>query len=170
MLVFLRCPAQFCEFWSEILTSYLYRVCRQTESEPSFLFFFRTSYDRFCIFPDRCIGHISRTKKKKKKGLLSICRLMHDQHRVKKPNLIQMRIDRSVANLPLWQHLGWPSSYQGTEQILACCERLNTPNKFKNTSPETDPKRGENKVAMLPDGSRIITCVLSIYILPPTHK
>ena len=52
--------AQFCEFRSENLTSYLHKS-RQTESES---FFFQTRYGRFCIFPDLCIGHISRTKKK----------------------------------------------------------------------------------------------------------
>ena len=38
---FLPCPAQFCEFRSEILTSYLNHVCKQTQSLIFFFFFFR---------------------------------------------------------------------------------------------------------------------------------
>ena len=42
----------------------------------------KPSYGRSCIVSDRCIGHISTKKKKeKKRGRLSICWLVHDQHR-----------------------------------------------------------------------------------------
>ena len=47
---FLRRPAQFWEFRSEILTSFFNRMCTQTESRPFFFFFlFHASYGQFCI-------------------------------------------------------------------------------------------------------------------------
>ena len=39
-MAFLRCPAQFYGSRSEILTSYLDRMCKQTESRSYFVFFF----------------------------------------------------------------------------------------------------------------------------------
>ena len=81
----LRCPAQFCEFRSAISTSYLNRMCTQTESLLCFCFFFHENYGHFWIFSDLYISHISRTKQKRKKSRLSVCWLMHDQHRVKTP-------------------------------------------------------------------------------------
>ena len=54
----------------------------QTDTKLAFSFFFQTSYGRFCIFSDRCIGRISRKKKQNKKGELPNCWLVHDQHRV----------------------------------------------------------------------------------------
>ena len=108
MLFFLRCPAHFCEFRAQHISSYLHGVCRRTESKPFFfLSFFRISYGRFCIFPDVCIGHFSREK-----SCFSFVRwcMINTVSKIR----IQIRsIERSVTNLPRWQHLGWPSSYVG---------------------------------------------------------
>ena len=46
----LRCPAQFWEIRSEILTPYLNRMCTQRQSRAFFFFFFHSGYGRFCIF------------------------------------------------------------------------------------------------------------------------
>ena len=49
-MVFLRGPAQFWELRSEILRSYLNRMCTQREGRYfSFFPFFNASYGRFCI-------------------------------------------------------------------------------------------------------------------------
>ena len=62
-------------------------------------------------FSDRNIGHISRTKKRKKKKpgfpffgwlMINIASKNHTQTR---------KIERGMANLRLWQLLGWPSLF-----------------------------------------------------------
>ena len=56
-------PAQFCEVRSEFFTSHMH-----TNGKPAFFIFeFRINYGRFRIFSNRCIGHISRTKRNYKK-------------------------------------------------------------------------------------------------------
>ena len=51
--------------------------------------FFQTSYGRFCMSSDRCIGHIPRKIEQNKKDESSVCWLVHDQHDLKKshPNI-----------------------------------------------------------------------------------
>ena len=75
-----------------------------------FLFsFFKTSYGHFCLFSDRYFGNISRTKATIKNAgfqfvdwcMMNIVSENHTQIR---------KIERGMANLPLWQWLGWPSS------------------------------------------------------------
>ena len=59
--IFLRCPAQFCEFRSEILASCSNRACEQTDSLPVTFFSFRKVIVALVYFGP-CIGRISRTK------------------------------------------------------------------------------------------------------------
>ena len=104
-MAFLRCPAQLCDFRSENLASYLERMCKLTESR---LFFFKTSYGRFCIFWDRYFGRISRTAKKRTSFqfvgwcMINIVSNNHTQIR---------KIERGMVNLPPWQWLDWPSPH-----------------------------------------------------------
>ena len=71
-----------------------------------FLFsFFKTSYGHFCLFSDRYFGNISRTKATIKNAgfqfvdwcMMNIVSENHTQIR---------KIERGMANLPLWQWLG----------------------------------------------------------------
>ena len=60
----LRCPAQFCEFRSEKNISYVLEqhvMCTRMGSLPFLFLIFLTSFGRFCIFSDRCIGHVEIT-------------------------------------------------------------------------------------------------------------
>ena len=75
------------------LTSYLKRMCAQTESRAFLFLFFSRRLLAFLQFLDIYIGHTSRTRKKKKekkKERLSVCWFVHNQHRVKKshPNAL----------------------------------------------------------------------------------
>ena len=64
----LRCPTQFCEFRSEILTSYLNRMCTQTESLRFFFFFFLTKMmATFVFFGSLYRSYLSNEKRKEKK-------------------------------------------------------------------------------------------------------
>ena len=105
----MRCPAQFCEFRSEFLTSYLNHMCKQIACLPACLFF-QTSYGRFRIFRIVVsVVSIERKKKEKKAGIECGGRCMINA--VPKNHIPICNIERGMANLPLWQHLGWPSSY-----------------------------------------------------------
>ena len=69
----LRCPAQFCEFRSEILTSYLNRMCTQTESLLFFVFFFTKIMATFVFFRVFIsVISLERKKKEKKAGFMSV--------------------------------------------------------------------------------------------------
>ena len=57
-------PLNFVKFDLNIQTSCLNCMCTQTTNVPSFLFF--ESYAYLCIFLDLDIGHISRSKQKKR--------------------------------------------------------------------------------------------------------
>ena len=81
--------AQYCEFRSENLTSYLHIIllCRQTEKEP--IFFFKRVTVVFCLCFSRFFyrSYISRTKQQ---GLFFISGLVDDQHREQKRILIMV--------------------------------------------------------------------------------
>ena len=96
MLFFPRCPPQFCEFRSARLTSYLHIISRETKSEP--FFFTQVTVAVVCV-PDISIGRMARTIKK---GLLSICGLVHDQLRGKKTH------PKSITYYPVTLNGAWP--------------------------------------------------------------
>ena len=75
--------SKFASFDLKNKTSYFHDIYKPTESEPSFVLFFSDKLRSLCIFPDICIGLISPTKTTKK-GLLSICGLVHDPTPCKK--------------------------------------------------------------------------------------
>ena len=87
-------------------------MCTQTESLLFFFFSFsRKLWPLFYFFGSLYRSYLSNEKKKKtKKSRLSVCWLMHDQHRVKKHVKIRS-IERGIANPPLYAFLGWYSSY-----------------------------------------------------------
>ena len=91
----------------------IWTACTDTNGEPAFLLpNFRQviAASFFFFFGSWYWSNISGKKKKKKAGRLSICCLVHNQHRVKIH--IQIRdIERNIPNQPLWQHLGWLRSY-----------------------------------------------------------
>ena len=88
----------------------IWTACTDTNGEPAFLLpNFRQviAASFFFFFGSWYWSNISGKKKRKKAGRLSICRLVHNQHRVKIH--IQIRdIERNIPNQPLWQHLGAP--------------------------------------------------------------
>lgn len=81
---FLRCPAQFGEFYTEFLTPYLNCTFKEVEYLPySFLFCF-TTFGRFCIFSG--IGSVIHILKKVQRADTQHVDylLVHELHRVKK--------------------------------------------------------------------------------------
>ena len=110
-VAYLRCPAKFYGFRSDKLASYLDCKDQSTESRPVSFFFKKKSYGRFRLFSDRYFGHlISPTKTTIKKAgfqfvgwcMMNIVSENHTKIR---------KVERGMANPPLWQWLGWPSSY-----------------------------------------------------------
>ena len=92
MALFLRCPAQFCEFDLKLKLVCLNRTYRLTESLPEkvlrnirmkkcesvTVLFLEKLSSLLYIFPARCIGHFPRTKKNSDRA--SRFRLLHDKH------------------------------------------------------------------------------------------
>ena len=112
----MRCPAQFCEFRSEFLTSYLNHMCKQIACLPACLFF-QTSYGRFRIFRIVVsVVSIERKKKEKKAGIECGGRCMINV--VPKNHIPICNIERGMANLPLWQHLGWPINCSYLKEVI----------------------------------------------------
>ena len=116
MALQLRCPAQFYEFRSEILTSCLNHMYKQTESlPPPSLFFSDKLYGRFkkLYFFVSLYRSYLQQKNEIRWCRLSICCLVHDKHRVKK-HMKMPKIERSIAKHRLCQHHNWPSSQTST--------------------------------------------------------
>ena len=109
------CSTLICEVRSQKKKiSHLNRISKQKETLPFLgLSFFQACYGRFCIFLDRCIGHISRTKQKKKKKASLPFVAWYMINTLSKNHIPICNVDlieRGMAKLPLRQHLGWPSS------------------------------------------------------------
>ena len=102
------CPAQFCEFRSETLTSYLNHMCKQTERLPPFLFCSQTSYGRFCIFSDHLYRSNLSNIKEKGAGFPFVGWCMINT--VSKIHIQIRKSARGIARRRLCQHLSWPSS------------------------------------------------------------
>ena len=111
-VAFLPCSAQFCEFRSEIVTSYLNRMCAQMGSLPFVIFFLRQVMVAFVCF--RIIVSVMSLGQKKGgkiKGRLPICWLVYDQHLVKKSHVQTRSHERGIASPPHLHCFGWPNSY-----------------------------------------------------------
>ena len=65
-----RC--QFWSFYSEFLTPYSNRTCKDTGHLPSLFFVFLASFDRFCIFCFLDRSYLFRKKKKKERQAASV--------------------------------------------------------------------------------------------------
>ena len=105
-MAFLRCPAQFWEIsiwkFSAVL---VFEPHAHTNVKPFFFFFF------FFVFMQvmgafvflGCLYRTYLSEKKSQGWCIS--------NIVSKNNIRIHCIERGMANLPLWQRLGWPSSY-----------------------------------------------------------
>ena len=109
-MAFLRCPAQFYGFRSEKLTSYLDRKCQQTEIRPFSFFSLEDKLSSLLSFFRIVTSFISLGQKQQlKKPAFSLW--AGAWWNIVSENHTQIRqIGRSMANLSLWQWLGWPSS------------------------------------------------------------
>ena len=115
-----RSILRFSPWIFEILTSYLDCMCKLTEGQP---FFCVRQVMAAVVVIFRIVILVIRSRTKKK-ARLSVCWLVHDQHHVKKHTQAH-KIERAwpIHNPPLWQWLGWPSSYECMCQVSAsrCC-------------------------------------------------
>ena len=113
-MVLRRCPAQFCEFRSEKLTSYFNRMSKQKGSSPFLFFFFFSDklWRLLYFFGSLYRSYLSKKKVTKKASFPFVGRCMTNT--LSSNHVPTRNIERGVANLPLRQHLGWPSSYMFT--------------------------------------------------------
>ena len=103
-------PRSIRKFRSEFSTSWLNRTRKQTESLPALKKKKKREVNVAYGFFRIVVSVISLSEKKKTQAgfpVVGWCMI-----NTVSQNHVQIRnMERGMANLPLWQHLGWPSSY-----------------------------------------------------------